>query len=177
MSHMFKLVMELPILRHLPLGGGTLLGLAASGGRACLVSACVEAGADVDGNGVSAMVAAMSLLPLANAAGLQHADAMGAVLDDDDEDDEEDHSSAHEQAAAAAADADADADSGLDDFDASGGSLHPPPSIHIDATSGIDSDDEHAETETAFLTREEIDPLVIATPHHWPPVPTLETSL
>jgi len=50
MSHMFKLVMELPILRHLPMGGGTLLGLAASGGRACLVAACVEAGAEVDPN-------------------------------------------------------------------------------------------------------------------------------
>jgi hypothetical protein len=85
MAHVFRLILELPILRHMPMGGGTLLGLAATGGRAILVAACVEAGAQVDGNGVGAMVAAMALLPLASVANHHHDVAMGPVHDSDDD--------------------------------------------------------------------------------------------
>lgn len=109
----------------------------------------------MDGNGVSAMVAAMSLLPLANAAGLQHADAMGNVQDDyDDGANEEEadfeephHPTAEEEAAAASADADADSD----EADDSGEISYTPPAT---VSTALD-DAEHAAFERP--TAEEVD--------------------
>eukprot|EP00976_Prorocentrum_cordatum_P052074 1051407-Prorocentrum_minimum.AAC.1 len=73
--------MEFPLVHQLRFGGGTLLGLAAMGGKQALVRLLVANGAEVDGTGRSGMMAAVRLAPLAQAYQLERDRQLNPVTD------------------------------------------------------------------------------------------------